>query len=76
LILVQKTLEAFVIMLALFQLMYLNLLHAGLFSKEYGPGYSDHGSLELPPATSYGPQIVDVKPIQTPATPIPASQAV
>ena len=74
-------------MLVLFQLMYLILLHAGLFSKNYGPGYSDGGS-EPPSASTYGPEIVDVKPIKTPTTtatplpipttptPIPTSQVV
>ena len=57
--------EAFVIILALFQLMYLILLHAGLFSKNYGPGYYKY-VVEPPPTTSYGPQMIDVKPIKTP----------
>ncbi|KAI5084527.1 hypothetical protein GOP47_0000696 [Adiantum capillus-veneris] len=35
-----KTLEAFVIILAFFQLLYVLVLHAGLFSSRHGPAYS------------------------------------
>ncbi|KAH9320797.1 hypothetical protein KI387_015436, partial [Taxus chinensis] len=36
-----KTLEAFIIILTFTQLAYLLLLHAGLVSSKYGPGYRD-----------------------------------
>ncbi|XP_044487482.1 membrane protein PM19L [Mangifera indica] len=36
-----KVLEAFIIILTFTQLLYLVLLHAGLFSSRYGPGYRD-----------------------------------
>lgn len=37
--------EAFIIILAVTQLLYILLLHAGIFSREYGPGYreTDYG---------------------------------
>jgi hypothetical protein len=38
-----KTLEAFIIILTFTQLVYLLLLHAGLVSSRYGPGYRDSG---------------------------------
>lgn len=36
-----RLLEAFVIVLTFTQLLYLLLLHAGVFSSKYGPGYRD-----------------------------------
>lgn len=36
-----KVLEAFVIILMFTQLLYLLMLHAGVFSSKYGPGYRD-----------------------------------
>ncbi|KAK1265792.1 hypothetical protein QJS04_geneDACA000097 [Acorus gramineus] len=41
-----RVLEGFIIVLAFTQLLYLLLLHAGVFSSKYGPGYRD---------TEYGP---------------------
>ncbi|XAR62706.1 hypothetical protein NMG60_11017562 [Bertholletia excelsa] len=37
-----RILEAFVIILFFTELLYLLLLHAGIFSSRYGPGYRDH----------------------------------
>ncbi|KAL3634428.1 Membrane protein pm19l [Castilleja foliolosa] len=37
-----RVVEAFVIILGLTQLLYTLLLHAGLFSSQYGPGYRDN----------------------------------
>ncbi|MCO5573718.1 hypothetical protein L7F22_027492 [Adiantum nelumboides] len=39
-----KTLEAFVIMAAFFQMLYLAILHAGLHNSKYGPGYHNYGN--------------------------------
>lgn len=36
-----KMIEAFIIILAFTELMYVLLLHAGIFSSKYGPGYRD-----------------------------------
>jgi hypothetical protein len=36
-----KVLEAFIIILTFTQLLYVLLLHAGMFSSKYGPGYRD-----------------------------------
>ncbi|OWM63299.1 membrane protein PM19L [Punica granatum] len=36
-----RVLEAFIIILTFTQLLYILLLHAGLFSSRYGPGYRD-----------------------------------
>ncbi|KAH7521933.1 hypothetical protein FEM48_Zijuj07G0084600 [Ziziphus jujuba var. spinosa] len=36
-----RVLEAFIIILTFTQLLYLVLIHAGLFSSKYGPGYRD-----------------------------------
>ncbi|XP_074556054.1 membrane protein PM19L [Curcuma longa] len=36
-----RALEAFIIILAFTQLLYVLLLHAGMFSSKYGPGYRD-----------------------------------
>ncbi|XP_048141944.1 membrane protein PM19L [Rhodamnia argentea] len=36
-----RVLEAFIIILAFTQLLYVLLLHAGLFDSRYGPGYGD-----------------------------------
>ncbi|KAM0932285.1 hypothetical protein DsansV1_C48g0243721 [Dioscorea sansibarensis] len=36
-----RVLEAFIIILALTQLIYVVLLHAGMFGGKYGPGYTD-----------------------------------
>ncbi|XP_043720810.1 membrane protein PM19L [Telopea speciosissima] len=38
-----KVLEAFIIILAFTQLIYVVLLHAGIFSSSYGPGYREPG---------------------------------
>ncbi|KAK1264295.1 hypothetical protein QJS04_geneDACA011897 [Acorus gramineus] len=37
-----RTLEAFIVILALTELIYLVLLHAGFMNRRYGPGYRDH----------------------------------
>ena len=34
-------LEAFIIILTFTQLLYLLMIHAGMFSSKYGPGYRD-----------------------------------
>lgn len=36
-----KMVEAFIIILTVTELLYLLLLHAGLYSSRYGPGYRD-----------------------------------
>lgn len=36
-----RVLEAFIIILTFSQLIYVLLLHAGMFSGKYGPGYRD-----------------------------------
>lgn len=36
-----RVLEGFIIVLAFTQLLYVLLLHAGMFSSRYGPGYRD-----------------------------------
>lgn len=36
--------EAFIIILTFTQLLYLLLIHAGLYSSRYGPGYRDNDS--------------------------------
>ncbi|CAN1279037.1 Membrane protein PM19L, partial [Linum perenne] len=36
-----RVLEAFIIILGITQLLYVLLLHAGMFSSKYGPGYRD-----------------------------------
>ena len=36
-----RVLEAFIIILAFTQLLYVLLLHAGMFSSKYGPAYRD-----------------------------------
>ncbi|KAJ7979767.1 AWPM-19-like family protein [Quillaja saponaria] len=36
-----KILEAFIIILTVTQLLYLSMIHAGVFSSRYGPGYRD-----------------------------------
>ncbi|CAK9184245.1 unnamed protein product [Ilex paraguariensis] len=38
-----RVLEAFIIILAFTELIYLLLLHAGMLSSRYGPGYRDTG---------------------------------
>ncbi|PIA63559.1 hypothetical protein AQUCO_00201121v1 [Aquilegia coerulea] len=38
-----QTLEAFVIISTLTQLMYLLLLHSGIYNRRYGPGYTNPG---------------------------------
>ncbi|XP_039137695.1 membrane protein PM19L-like [Dioscorea cayenensis subsp. rotundata] len=45
-----RVLEAFIIILALTQLIYVVLLHAGMFSGKYGPGYTDpdYGHEQVP----------------------------
>lgn len=37
-----RVVEAFIIILTFSQLLYLMLLHAGMFSSRYGPGYRDN----------------------------------
>ncbi|XP_074297606.1 membrane protein PM19L [Silene latifolia] len=37
-----KALEAFIIILTIFEFIYVMVLHAGLFGSRYGPGYRDH----------------------------------
>ncbi|CAA6666490.1 unnamed protein product [Spirodela intermedia] len=48
-----RVLEAFVIILAFTQLLYVLMLHAGIFSSKYGPGYRDSdyaaGPIDPPP---------------------------
>ncbi|XP_010932736.1 membrane protein PM19L-like [Elaeis guineensis] len=39
-----RTLEAFIIILTFTQLLYLILLHAGIISSRYGPGYRNYGT--------------------------------
>jgi len=41
LVLLQKTLEALLIILSLFQLLYLLSLHSGLLGSNYGPTYNN-----------------------------------
>ncbi|KAL1561661.1 Membrane protein pm19l [Salvia divinorum] len=57
-----RVLEGFVIVLAFTQLLYVLLIHAGIFSSSYGPGYRNHdyglggpGAEPVPPkATGVG----------------------
>ncbi len=48
--LLQKTLEALLIILSLFQLLYLLSLHSGLLGSKYGPTYNNA------PGTGVGPK--------------------
>ncbi|PRQ36836.1 hypothetical protein RchiOBHm_Chr4g0395971 [Rosa chinensis] len=61
-----RVLEAFIIILTFTQLLYLLLLHAGIFSSKYGPGYRD---------TDY-PAAPGVDPIPKGGTGVPASRVV
>lgn len=36
-----RALEAFIIILSVTQLLYVSVIHAGIFSSKYGPGYRD-----------------------------------
>ncbi|KAK9287980.1 hypothetical protein L1049_016425 [Liquidambar formosana] len=49
-----RVLEAFIIILTFTQLLYLLLLHAGVFSSKYGPGYRD---------TEYGVGMTGADPV-------------
>ncbi|PIN21001.1 hypothetical protein CDL12_06309 [Handroanthus impetiginosus] len=51
-----RVVEAFVIILAFTQLLYVLLLHAGFFSSAYGPGYRDHGYGIGAPAAETAPK--------------------
>ncbi len=51
----QKTLEAFMIILAFFQLLYLLSLHAGILGSNYGPTYG-----AAAPGTGVGPKTPNV----------------
>jgi hypothetical protein len=51
----QKTLEAFIIILAFFQLLYLLSLHAGILGSNYGPTYG-----AAAPGTGVGPKTPNV----------------
>jgi len=51
----QKTLEAFIIILAFFQLLYLLSLHAGILGSNYGPTYE-----AAAPGTGVGPKTPNV----------------
>ncbi|CAM8973023.1 unnamed protein product [Rhodiola kirilowii] len=48
--------EAFIIILAFTQLLYLLMLHAGMFSSKYGPGYRDaeYGATGMDPMHKTG----------------------
>ncbi|XP_050370483.1 membrane protein PM19L-like [Argentina anserina] len=65
-----KVLEAFIIILAFTQLLYVLLLHAGIFSSKYGPGYRD---TDYPAGTTGG--VTGVDPIKG-GTGVPASRVV
>ncbi|KAL9237724.1 hypothetical protein vseg_012240 [Gypsophila vaccaria] len=47
-----KALEAFIIILTVFELIYVSVLHAGLFGSNYGPGYRDHDYVGGGPGTT------------------------
>ena len=51
-----RVLEGFTIVLAFTQLIYVLMLHAGMFSSRYGPGYREpeYGSGGVPPAGEKG----------------------
>ncbi len=49
--LLQKTLEALLIILSFFQLLYLLSLHSGLLGSNYGPTYNNAGT-----GTGVGPK--------------------
>ncbi|KAF4363124.1 hypothetical protein G4B88_026728, partial [Cannabis sativa] len=57
-----RVLEAFIIILAFTELLYVLLLHAGVFSSKYGPGYRDtdyaSGSPELLPTPASRPVLL------------------
>ncbi|KAG9458078.1 hypothetical protein H6P81_002586 [Aristolochia fimbriata] len=55
-----RTLEAFIVILTISQLIYLILLHAGIIDRKYGPGYRNYGS-------EYGGLTQNVKETSTPA---------
>ncbi|KAL6189362.1 PREDICTED: uncharacterized protein LOC101311268 [Fragaria vesca subsp. vesca] len=62
-----RVLEAFIIILTFTQLLYLLLIHAGIFSSKYGPGYRD---------TDYPTAAGGVDPIHKGGTAVPASRVV
>ncbi|GMY26995.1 membrane protein PM19L [Fagus crenata] len=63
-----KMVEAFIIILTFTQLLYVLLLHAGMFSSKYGPGYRD---------TDYGMgATTGVDPIHKGAAPVAGSRVV
>ncbi|WMV31303.1 hypothetical protein MTR67_024688, partial [Solanum verrucosum] len=51
-----RVLEGFTIVLAFTQLLYVLMLHAGMFSSRYGPGYREpeYGSGRVPPVGEKG----------------------
>jgi hypothetical protein len=51
--LLQKALEAFIIILSFFQLLYLLSLHSGILGSKYGPTYNDSNGVG-PKARDYG----------------------
>jgi hypothetical protein len=51
--LLQKTLEAFTIILSFFQLLYLLSLHSGILGSKYGPTYNNNNGVG-PKAGHYG----------------------
>jgi hypothetical protein len=48
----QKVVEAFTVILAVFELLYLISLHAGILGGEYGPSYTNNNNTS---ATATGP---------------------
>ena len=49
-----KTLEAFMIILGLLELLYLLSLHAGILGENYGPSYNGTGTRAGPKNSTYG----------------------
>jgi len=52
--LLQKTLEAFTIILSFFQLLYLLSLHSGILGPKYGPTYNNNNNGVGPKSGDYG----------------------
>jgi hypothetical protein len=46
----QKVVEAFTVILAVFELLYLMSLHAGIMGGEYGPSYTNNNNTATGPA--------------------------